>query len=88
MQALLGAAFRDYRFEHDDCPEFADTPEQVADLFIDKFGPTHRTYHALAPDQAAAFRRDLIELYRGYVTPADGKVRWGREYVVTLARRA
>jgi len=25
---------------------------------------------------------------RGYVTPADGKVRWGREYLITLATRA
>ena len=38
--------------------------------------------------QAAAFRKDLTDLYRGYVTPADGKVRWGREYLITLATRA
>jgi SAM-dependent methyltransferase len=86
-QGLLGAAFRDYRFEHDDCPEFADTPEEIADLFIGCYGPTHRAHRSLPPEQAAAFRRDLVELYRGYVTPADGKVRWGREYVITLATR-
>jgi hypothetical protein len=34
------------------------------------------------PDKAAAFRKDLTDLYRGYVTPADGKVRWGREYLI------
>jgi hypothetical protein len=44
--------------------------------------------HSLPQDEAAAFHKDLIDLYRGYVTPADGKVRWGREYVVTLATRA
>jgi ubiquinone/menaquinone biosynthesis C-methylase UbiE len=88
VQSLLGSAFTDYRFEHYDCPEYADSPEQVADLFIHRFGPTHRAYHALEPEKAAAFRRDLIELFRGYVTPADGKVRFGREYVITLARRA
>lgn len=38
--------------------------------------------------QAAASRKDLTDLYRGYVTPADGKVRWGREYLITLATRA
>ena len=87
MESLLGPAFRDFRFERDDCPEFGDTPEEVADLFIERFGPTHRAYRALPPEKAAAFRNDLIELYRGYVTPIDGKVRWGREYVITLATR-
>ncbi len=88
VKALLGPSFRDYRFERYDCPEYADTPEQVADLYIGKYGPTHRTYHALPPDKAAAYRKDLIDLYRGYITPADGKVRWGREYIITLATRA
>jgi hypothetical protein len=42
----------------------------------------------LPADKAEAFRKDLIDLYSGYITPADGKVRWGREYLITLARRA
>jgi ubiquinone/menaquinone biosynthesis C-methylase UbiE len=88
VQALFGSAFRDWRFEQHDCPEFADTPEEVADLFIQWYGPTHRAFHALPPDRAAAFRNELIDFYRGYVTPFDGKVRWGREYLVTLATRA
>jgi SAM-dependent methyltransferase len=88
VKSLLGSAFKDYQFERHDCPEFADTPEEVADLFIDRYGPTHRAYHSLTPEKAAEFRKDLIELYRGYITPADGKVRWGREYIITLATRA
>ena len=40
------------------------------------------------PDKATAFRKDLIDLYRSYVTLADSKVRWGREYIITLATRA
>lgn len=88
VRALFGSSFQDYRFERYDCPEFADRPEQVADLFIERYGPTHRAYHLLSPDKAATFRQDLIELYRGYITPADGKVRWGREYLITLATRA
>ena len=87
VKALLGASFRDYRFERYDCPEFTETPEQLADLFIEQFGPTYRAYHALPAYKAIAFRNDLIDLYRGYVTPADGKVRWGREYIITLAMR-
>jgi SAM-dependent methyltransferase len=88
VKALLGPSFREHRFERYDCPEFADTPEQLADLFIKKFGPTSRAYHSLPQDKAVAFRKDLIDLYRSYVTPADGKVRWGREYVISLATRA
>jgi ubiquinone/menaquinone biosynthesis C-methylase UbiE len=88
VRDLLGSSFTDLRFERYDCPEFADTPEQLADLFIAWFGPTHRAYNALPTEKATRFRKDLTDLYRGYVTPADGKVRWGREYIVTLARRA
>jgi ubiquinone/menaquinone biosynthesis C-methylase UbiE len=88
VKSLLGSSFQDYQFERNDCPEYADTPEQVTDLFIERFGPTHRVYRALSPEKAVAFRRDLTDLYRSYITPADGKVRWGREYIITLARRA
>jgi ubiquinone/menaquinone biosynthesis C-methylase UbiE len=88
VQRLLGSAFTEYRFERYDCPEFADSPEAVADLYIGRYGPVHRAYHALPSEKAAAYRGALIDLYRGYVTPADGKVRWGREYLITLARRA
>ena len=88
VRKMFGSSFRDYRFERYDCPEFADTPEQVADLFIKTYGPTNRAYNALPPEKAAAFRQDLLDLYGGYITPADGKVRWGREYIITLATRA
>lgn len=88
VRRLLGDAFVDIRFEHADHPECADTPEALADLFIDKFGPTHLAFHSLPADKASAFREALVELYRGYVTPIDGKVRWGREYLLTLAERA
>jgi ubiquinone/menaquinone biosynthesis C-methylase UbiE len=88
VMALLGPAFTDYRFERYDCPEFMDTPEQVADLVLNCYGPAHRAYRSLAPEKAAALRADLLGLYRGYITPADGKVRFGREYIITLANRA
>ena len=90
VRSLLGASFEDYRFERYDCPEYTDTPEELAELFIGQYGPTNRAYHLLTEKgngEAEAFRRDLTELYRGYVTPADGKVRWGREYIITLATR-
>ncbi len=88
VRGLLGPSFKDFQFERYDCPEYADTPEEVADLFIGCYGPTYRAYNALPPERAAAFRKDLIDLFRGYVTPVDGKVRWGREYIITLGTRA
>jgi ubiquinone/menaquinone biosynthesis C-methylase UbiE len=87
VKRLFGSSFRDYRFERYDCPEFADTPEEIADLFLDRYGPTHRLHRTLPPEKAAAFRTDLIALFRGYIAPVDGKVRWGREYIITLAER-
>jgi hypothetical protein len=50
--------------------------------------PRYRASRALPPEKAAAFRNDLIDLYRGYITPADHKVRSGREYLITVATRA
>jgi ubiquinone/menaquinone biosynthesis C-methylase UbiE len=91
VKSFFGRSFSDYRFERYDCPEYTDTPEQLAELFIGQYGPTNRVYHFLLEkkeDEAEAFRKDLIELYRSYVTPADGKVRWGREYIIALATRA
>jgi hypothetical protein len=91
VKSFFGQSFDGYRFERYDCPEYADTPEQVAELFIGQYGPTNRAYHFLSEknqDEAEAFRNALTELYRGYVTPADGKVRWGREYIIALATRA
>jgi ubiquinone/menaquinone biosynthesis C-methylase UbiE len=87
VRRLFGSSFRDYRFERYDCPEYADTPEEIADLYIDRYGPTYRAYRSLPPEKATALRKDLVDLYRGYITPADGKVRWGREYLITLATR-
>lgn len=87
VKNLLGSAFSNYEFEHYDCPEYADSPEQLADLFINTYGPAHRVYQTLEPARATAYRNDLIELYSGYVTQADGKVRWGREYIITLATK-
>ena len=91
VKSLFGPSFTDYRFERYDCPEYTDTPEELAELFIGQYGPTNRAHHLLlekSREEAEAFRKDLTELYRGYVTPADGKVRWGREYIITLAKRA
>lgn len=87
VRRLLGGAFDGFEFERHDCPEFGDTPEAVADFYLARYGPTLRAHAALPADKAAAYRDDLVGFLRGYVTPADGKVRWGREYVITVATR-
>lgn len=87
VRELLGEWFGDFAFEAGDCPEFADTPEALAAMWIASYGPTHRAYHGLPPDRAARFRAALVEFFRGYVTPADQCVRWGRQYLVTFATR-
>jgi len=87
VKRLFGSLFEDYRFEWYDCPVYADSPQEIADLFVHGHRPTHFAFHALPTEKAVALRKDLINLYRGYITPKDGKVRWGREYLITLATR-
>ncbi|HJV21638.1 MAG TPA: methyltransferase domain-containing protein [Holophagaceae bacterium] len=87
VQGLLGPAFGAFRFEAGDCPECADSPEAVADLFLEAYGPTRTARLALSPAGAEAFRADLVALFDGYRAAVDGKVRWGREYLLLEARR-
>ncbi|HJV91639.1 MAG TPA: methyltransferase domain-containing protein [Holophagaceae bacterium] len=87
VQGLLAPAFGTFRFEPGDCPECADTPEAVADLFLEAYGPTRMAHLALDPEGAAAFRRDLVALFEGYRAAVDRKVRWGREYLIVEAVR-
>lgn len=87
VRGLLGGTFGEFRFESHDCPEFCDSAEELADFWIEMYGPTHRTVGSLPPQKAAEFRSELVRLFDSYVTPADGKVRWGREYLITIATR-
>lgn len=87
VRGLLGGTFGEFRFESHDCPEFCDSAEELADFWIAMYGPTHRTVGSLPPQKAAEFRSELVRLFDSYVTPADGKVRWGREYLITIATR-
>jgi len=86
-RTLLDAWFEQIESHDYDCPVFADSPETVADRFVRLYGPTARLHASLAPERASALREELLGLYRGYATPADGKVRWGREYIVVTGRR-
>lgn len=87
VRALLGESFTDFRHEAHDCPEFAANAEELAEFWIHKYGPTFLTMRNLPAERAEMFRNDLLRLFDRYVTPADGKVRWGREYLITIATR-
>jgi hypothetical protein len=38
-----------------------------------------RTGLDLTPEKGAEFRKDLVDFYRGYITPANSKLRGGQD---------
>lgn len=87
VRALLGNAFRELSFTRGDCPHFGASPEDIWDLFSTRYGPTVRAVGALQGEAREAFEREMLAFLGGY-RAADGKVRWGREYLITRAIRA
>ena len=87
VRQLLGNAFRDLSFVLGDCPQFGASPEDIWELFSTRYGPTVRAAASLQGAAQEAFRSELLSYLGGYRT-ADGKVRWGREYLITRAVRA
>lgn len=85
-RALLGHGVTDFRVETGDCPQFGASPEEVWDLYRTKYGPSARAWSLLDAPKQAALTRDMVEFLRGYQA-RDGKVRWGREYIVVSCRR-
>lgn len=75
------------RFERGDCTQFGPSPAAVWDMYRTKYGPAVRAYSTLDADGKARLDADMTSFLRGYVTSADGKLRWGREYLVTVATR-
>ena len=88
VRELLGASFRDVTFTRGDCPQWGDSPEDIWELFSTKYGPTVRAVSTLKGDALDSFRKEMIAYLGGYRTAADGKVRWGRDYLITRAVRA
>lgn len=87
VRQLLGSSFRDLAFTRGDCPQFGASPEDIWELFSTRYGPTVRAVASLQGDALPAFRSELLAFLQGY-RAADGKVRWGREYLITRAIRA
>ena len=86
VRELLGAAFRDLEFTRGDCPQYGNSPEEIWTLFSTRYGPTVRAVSSLEGAAADAFRDEMLAYLAGY-RAADGKVRWGREYLITRAIR-
>lgn len=87
VQQLLGSGFRDLAFTRGDCPQFGASPEDVWGLFSTRYGPTVRAAASLQGVALEAFRSELLAFLGGY-RAADGKLRWGREYLITSAVRS
>jgi SAM-dependent methyltransferase len=88
VRELLGTAFGEPEFTRGDCPQFGDTPEAIWELFSTRYGPTVRALGALHATPALdEFRKEMLAYLGGYRAAADGKVRWGREYLITRAIR-
>ena len=86
VRQLLGSAFRDLTFTNGDCPQFGASPEDIWELFSTRYGPTVRAVASLQGEALSAFRSELLSYLGGY-RAADGKLRWGREYLITRAVR-
>lgn len=86
VRQLLEGPFRDISFTNGDCPQFGASPEDIWELFSTRYGPTVRAVSNLQGDTLSAFRSELLSYLEGY-RAADGKVRWGREYLITRAVR-
>jgi len=86
VRQLLGSSFRDLTFTNGDCPQFGASPEVIWELFSTRYGPTVRAVASLQGDALSAFRSELLSYLGGY-RAADGKVRWGREYLISRAVR-
>jgi SAM-dependent methyltransferase len=87
VRELLGGAFRDITFTEGDCPQFGASAEDIWELFSTRYGPTIRAVASLHGAALDAFRSEMLAFLNGY-RAADGKVRWGREYLITRAIRA
>ena len=86
VRPLLGDAFHDLTITRGDCPQFGASPEEIWELFSTRYGPTVRAVASLQGDALSAFRSELLSYLEGY-RAKDGKVRWGREYLITRAVR-
>lgn len=87
VQALLPQV-RDLRFEEGDSVDTQPNANAITELYATKYGPTVRAMATLEGAKRDALRKDLVAFFQGYVTPIDGKARWGREYLLTHARKA
>lgn len=87
VKALLPNV-RDVRFEEGDSVDTQASPEAITSLYATKYGPTVRALASVDGAKRDALYADLLAFFRTYQTPADGKARWGREYVLTSARKS
>jgi SAM-dependent methyltransferase len=81
---LLGDAF-ELRFEAGDCPQPADSGEDVWELFSTSYGPTKALVDSLDEDRREALHKDWVEYFERFRT--DGGISQPRPYVLVLGTR-
>ena len=89
VRQRFGSSLRTLTFTQHLYPmEYPFPPEQVADLFIEYYGPTHRAHASLDEPGRAALRDDLIALWSRNNTASGGHTLVLSEYLVVDGRRA
>lgn len=63
-------------------------PAEVADFFIQYYGPTLRSYGTLDDEGKAAFRKDLADLFTANNHATDGGTTFRAEYVEVVGIKA
>jgi SAM-dependent methyltransferase len=63
-------------------------PEDVADVFINYYGPTYTAFRSLDPVQQKEFRTDLVEVWARNNQAANGTTVVESEYIEVIATRA
>ncbi len=63
------------------------SPQDWLDTFRTSYGPMNKAFAALAPEEAAVFERELLELAEAHNTSHTGTLRIPSEYVEVVATK-
>lgn len=84
LAELLGGAF-ELRIEEGDCPQPADSAEEVWELFTSSYGPTKALAASLDDERREALRGDWIAYFEQFGD--GGGISQPRPYLLVLGRR-
>ena len=85
VREMFGKAAKEFEFERHVNWIEADSLDQWANFFLDRFGPMV-TARAMLGDQFAELREKLVAIWREANTADDGRVRFPQEYLLSIVR--